>query len=123
MMHTAKYMNQILSPSLDAYDEILAEIDETNLVERKGIIYIWTNKNLKSRNLEIKVRNELKVKQKILNKNEILDLEPNLNPVFDGGAFYDYAYHAKDPLGITQELFKLFLKKRGKIYQRQRSKY
>ena len=88
MMHTAKYMNQILSPSLDAYDEILAEIDETNLVERKGIIYIWTNKNLKSRNLEIKVRNELKVKQKILNKNEILDLEPNLNPVFDGGAFY-----------------------------------
>ena len=71
MMHTAKYMNQILSPSLDAYDEILAEIDETNLVERKGIIYIWTNKNLKSRNLEIKVRNELKVKQKILNKNEI----------------------------------------------------
>ena len=37
-----------------------------------------------------------------------LDLEPNLNPVFDGGAFYDYAYHAKDPLGITQELFKLF---------------
>ena len=115
MMHTAKYMNQILSPSLDAYDEILAEIDETDLVERKGIIYIWTNKNLKSRNLEIKVRNELKVKQKILNKNEILDLEPNLNPVFDGGAFYDYAYHAKDPLGITQELFKLFLKRGGKF--------
>ena len=46
MMHTAKYMNQILSPSLDAYDEILAEIDETNLVERKGIIYIWTNKKI-----------------------------------------------------------------------------
>ena len=24
-----------------------SEIDTTNLVERKGIIYIWTNKNLK----------------------------------------------------------------------------
>ena len=47
MMHTTKFMHQILDLSLDAYDEILSEIDTTNLVERKGIIYIWTNKNLK----------------------------------------------------------------------------
>ena len=40
MMHTAKYMHQILNLSLNAYDEILEEIDTTNLVERKGIIYI-----------------------------------------------------------------------------------
>ena len=49
MMHTAKYMHQILSLSNDAYDEIFQEIDTTGLVEKKGIIYIWTNKNLKSR--------------------------------------------------------------------------
>jgi D-amino-acid dehydrogenase len=53
MLHTAKYMHQILSLSNDAYEEIFKEIDTTNLVEKKGIIYIWTNKNLKSRNLEI----------------------------------------------------------------------
>ena len=34
MMHTAKYMHQILDLSLNAYDEILSEIDTTNLVER-----------------------------------------------------------------------------------------
>ena len=56
MLHTAKSMNQILSLSMDAYEEIFQEIDTTNLVEQKGIIYIWTNKNLKSRELEIKVR-------------------------------------------------------------------
>ena len=86
MLHTAKYMNQILSLSNDAYEEIFREIDITNLVEKKGIIYIWTNKNLKSRNLEIKVRKDLGVEQKLLSQKQILELEPNLEPVFDAGA-------------------------------------
>ena len=66
MMHTAKYMHQILSLSNDAYEEIFQEIDTKGLVEKKGIIYVWTNKNLKSRNLEIKVREELGIEQKLL---------------------------------------------------------
>ena len=115
MLHTAKYMHQILNLSLDAYDEIFQEIDTTNLVEKKGIIYVWTNKNLKSRNLEIKVRDQLGVKQKILTRDEILELEPKLNPVFDAGAFYDYAYHARDPHGILKNIFKLFKDKGGKF--------
>ena len=115
MMHTAKSMHQILNLSLDAYDEIFQEIDISNLIEKKGIIYVWTNKNLKSRELEIKVRNDFGVKQKILNVEEILDLEPNLKPVFDGGAYYDYAYHAKDPGGILKKIFELFIKKGGKF--------
>ena len=115
MIHTAKYMHQILDLSLDAYDEILKEINTSDLVERKGIIYIWTNKNLKSRNLEIKIRNDLGIKQKLLSKEQILDLEPNLSPVFDAGVIYDYAYHARDPHGIVKKLFELFLKLGGKF--------
>ena len=115
MMHTAKYMHQILNLSLDAYDDMFKEIDTTNLVERKGIIYVWTNKNKKSRELEIKIRDELGVKQKLVSKEEILELEPNLNPVFDAGAYYDYAYHARDPHGILKRLFDLFIKKGGRF--------
>ena len=115
MMHTTKYMHQILDLSLDAYDEILSEIDTTNLVEKRGIIYIWTNKNLKSRNMEIKIRNDLGIKQRLLTKEEVLELEPNLNPVFDAGVIYDYAYHARDPKEITKKLFELFLKSGGKF--------
>ncbi|MDC0340205.1 hypothetical protein OAM70_03950 [Pelagibacteraceae bacterium] len=36
-----------LDLSNDAYEEIFKEIDISNLVEKKGIIYVWTNKNLK----------------------------------------------------------------------------
>ena len=97
MMHTAKYMHQILNLSMNAYEEIFQEIDTTNLVERKGIIYIWTKDNLKSRKLEIKVRDELGIKQKLLTKDEVLDLEPKLNPVFHEGVLYEDAIHARDP--------------------------
>ena len=115
MLHTAKYMHQILNSSMEAYEEIFEEIDTTNLVEQKGIIYVWTNKNLKSRNLEIKTRNDLGVKQKILSVKDILDLEPNVKPVFTGGCFYDYAYHARDPHGILKKIFELYIKRGGKF--------
>ena len=115
MLHTAKYMHQILDLSLDAYDDAFKEIDTTNLVERKGIIYAWTNENLKSRKLEIKVREDLGVKQTLISKKEILDLEPNLQPIFDSGVLFDYAWHARDPYAISKKLFDLYIKKGGKF--------
>ena len=117
MMHTAKNMHQILSLSNDAYEEIFQEIDTNGLVEKKGIIYVWTNKSLKSRNLEIKVRDELGIKQKLLSQKEVLELEPNLNPVFDAGIIFEYAMHARDPHGILKQIFRLFLKRGGKFIQ------
>ena len=115
MLHTAKYMHQILNLSLDAYEEIFKEIDVSNLVEKKGIIYVYTNENLKSRKLEIKIRDDLGIEQKHLTQKEVLDLEPNLNPVFDSGILYENSMHAKDPYGILKKIYELFLKKGGKF--------
>ena len=117
MLHTAKHMNQILSLSNDAYKEIFKEIDTTNLIEKKGIIYVWTKQNLKSRELEIKTRNDLGIEQKLLTQKEVLELEPNLKPVFDAGVIYESAMHTRDPHGILKEIFKLFLNKGGKFIQ------
>ena len=117
MLHTARYMHQILSLSNDAYEEIFEEIDTKNLVEKNGIIYVWKNKSLKSRKLEIKVRDDLGIEQKLLTKKEVLELEPNLSPVFDAGVIYESAMHARDPHGILKKIFKLFLDKGGKFIQ------
>jgi len=110
-------MHQILSLSNDAYEEIFQEIDMGKLIEKKGIIYVWTNKNLKSRKLEIKVRNDLGIEQKLLTQKQILELEPNLSPVFDAGVIYENAMHARDPHGILKKIFKLFLERGGKFIQ------
>jgi D-amino-acid dehydrogenase len=115
MMHTAKYMHQILDLALPAYDELFDEIDLEGLVENKGILYIWNDKDLKSRELEIKVRDELGVKQQLVNKHEIHDLEPNIKPFYHAGVYYPYARHARNPKKILLKLFELFLKKGGKF--------
>ena len=113
MMHTAKNMHQILDLALPAYDELFDEVDINDLVENKGILYIWNEKDLKSRELEIKVRNELGVKQQLVSKSEIHDLEPNIKPFYHGGVYYPYARHARNPKKILLKFFELFLKKGG----------
>ena len=113
MMHTAKYMHQILDLALPAYDELFEDIDISGLVEGKGIIYFWTKKDLKSRELEIRIRNELGVKQQLLTPHEIHDLEPHIKKIYHGGVLYPNARHARNPGKILLKLFDLFLKKGG----------
>ena len=115
MMHTAKNMHQILDLALPAYDELFDEIELGNLVENKGILYIWNDKDLKSRDLEIKVRDELGVKQQLVNKDEIHDLEPNIKPFYHAGVYYPYARHARNPRKILLKFFELFISKGGKF--------
>ncbi len=117
MLHTAKYMHQILNLSLPAFDELFDEVDISGLIENNGILYVWNKQNLKSRNLEIKIREDLGVKQQVLNKKEIHDLEPNLKPFYYGGVFYDYARHARNPKKILIKLFENFVQKGGKFFK------
>ena len=115
MKHTAKNMHQILDLALPAYDELFDEIELGGLVEKKGILYIWNDQNLKSRELEINVRNELGVDQQEVTPKEIHDLEPNIKPIYHGGVYYQYGRHARNPKKILLKLYNLFLKKGGKF--------
>ena len=115
MMHTAKNMHQILDLALPAYDELFDDIELGGLVEKKGILYIWNDQGLKSRELEIKVRNELGVDQQLVTPKEIHDLEPNIKPIYHGGVYYQHGRHARNPKKILLKLYDLFLKKGGKF--------
>ena len=115
MMHTAKNMHQILDLSLSAFDELFEAIDLNGLVENKGVLYVWNDKNLKSRELEIKIRQELGVKQQILTPKDIHDLEPNIKPFYHGGVYYDYARHTRNPKKILLKLLDNFMKNDGKF--------
>jgi len=115
MMHTAKYMHQILDLALPAYDELFEEIDLSGLVENKGIMYIWNDQNLKSRELEINIRKEIGAEQQLLSKSEIHDLEPNIKNIYHAGVFYKKARHTRNPGKIWIKLFENFVKKGGKF--------
>jgi len=108
-------MHQILNLALPAFDELFDEVNLDGLIESKGILYVWDDTNLKSRELEIEIRNQLGVKQQLVNPKEIHDLEPNIKPFYHGGVFYDYAKHATNPKKILIKLFENFLSKGGKF--------
>ena len=115
MMHTAKYMHQLLDLAIPTFDEIFQEVDVSGLVDSKGIMYIWNNKDLSSRELEIKIRKDLEIEQKILSPKEIHDLEPNIKPFYHGGVFYPQARHARNPKKIVLKLLERFIEKGGKF--------
>ena len=115
MMHTAKYMHQILDLALPAYDELFKDIDISGLVESKGIMYFWTKKDLKSRELENNIRDQLGVKQQLLTPHEIHDLEPKIKKIYHGGVLYPNARHARNPRKILLKLFDLFIKRGGRF--------
>jgi len=115
MLHTAKYMHQILDLALPAFDELFEDVDMSGLIESNGILYFWNDQNLKSRDLEIKIREDLGVKQQLVTPKEIHDLEPNIKPVYHGGVYYDYARHARNPKKILLKLFENFIEKGGKF--------
>ena len=52
---------------------------------------------MKSRELEISIRDQLGVKQQLLKPHEIHDLEPNIKKIYHGGVLYPNARHAKNP--------------------------
>ena len=95
------------------YSELFEEVDVSSLVESKGIMYFWTNKDLKSRELEIEIRKELGVEQQLLSPHEIHDLEPHIKKIYHGGILYPQAKHARNPRKILLKLFDLFIKKGG----------
>ncbi len=113
MMHTAKYMHQILDLAIPAYDELFEDINISGLVENKGIMYIWNNKDLSSRELEINIRKKLGIEQKILTPKDIHDLEPNIKPFYHGGVFYSKARHARNPKKILLKLLDYFIERGG----------
>ena len=91
------------------------KIDLDGLVKKKGIMYVWTKKNIASRELEIKIRDQLGVEQQLVGPKEINDLEPNLKKFYHGGVFYPNARHTINPRKVLLKLFDLFLKKGGKF--------
>ena len=81
----------------------------------RGFYISGQKKSQKSRDLEIRIRDELGVKQQLVNPKEIHDLEPNIKPFYDGGVYYDYARHARNPRKILIKSFEKFLENGGKF--------
>ena len=105
MVATAEKMNALLVHSIAEYEQIFLDIGASDLVERTGVIYIYNDANNERVQESIRLRDYLKVKQVLLSKSDVHDMEPNLNPVYEGGIFFPTALHTRNPKKISDKIF------------------
>ena len=105
MRNTAEKMNDLLVFSIAEYKKIFKDIGAEDLVEQKGALYIYGRDSKEKVNESNLLREALKIKQHLLTKYEVHDLEPNLNPIYEGGIYFPNSLHARNPKKISDKIF------------------
>ena len=111
----ASSLTNILKHSHLSYDEIFEEVNVSKHIKNEESIYLFHSKKAYedfSYATLLRKKNNIKVRE--LNRHEILELEPNLAPVFYAGQIFGGSRHTTNPLAITQKIFESFLARGGK---------
>ena len=91
--------------ALDAYGPLLELAGARDLVQRRGLLYVYETERIFARaRAEIELRRRFGVDVETMAPDEIRQLVPDLAPIFAGGAFYPAVGHVIDPFGLVQTL-------------------
>ena len=112
--HISNSLGNLLNSASTSYDEIFSDVDVSEYIKNEEAIYLYKNAD---EYLKAKTTNELReksgVKIKHLSKNEVLELEPNLAPVFYNGQLFIGSRHTTNPLMISKKIFDTFIRNGG----------
>ena len=114
--YIANSLGNLLSNASISYDEIFTDLNVSEYIKNEEALYLYQNENefLKA-SITNKTREKNGVKIKTLSKNEILELEPNLAPVFFNGQLFIGSRHTTDPLSVSKKIFESFINNGGKF--------
>jgi len=109
-------LGALLNSASVSYDEIFSDVDVSKYIKNEEALYLYQNKNdfLKAK-ISNKIRERNGVKIKILSKNEVLDLEPNLASIFYNGQLLTGSRHTNNPTAVSKKIFETFIKNGGKF--------
>jgi len=114
--HITNSLGSILNSASISYDEIFSEVNVSKFIKKEEALYLYQNEK---EFLKAKITNELRknngVKIKILTKDEIRDLEPNLAPTFYNGQLFLGSRHTTNPLAISKKIFETFINNGGRF--------
>ena len=116
--YIANSLGNLLNNASISYDEIFSELNVSEYIKNEEALYLYQNE---SEFIKAKTTNELRqkngVKIKTLSKSEILDLEPNLAPVFYSGQIFIGSRHTTNPSMISKRIFERFIDNGGEFIQ------
>ena len=114
--HITNSLGGILNSASISYDEIFSEVNVSKFIKKEEALYLYQNeKEFLKAKITNKMREKNGVKIKILSKNEIRDLEPNLNQDFYNGQLFLGSRHTTNPLAISKEIFQAFIDSGGRF--------
>ena len=113
-------LGNLLNNASVSYDEIFTDVNVAEYIKNEEALYLYQNENefLKSKSTN-KLRQQNGIKIKKLSKNEILDLEPSLAPVFYNGQIFIGSRHTTNPSMISKKIFETFINNGGGFIQSQ----
>ena len=107
-------LGNLLNNASTSYDEIFLDVDVTKYIKNEEAIYLYKNElaYLKAKKAnEIRKKNGVKIK--ILSQNDILNMEPNLAPVFHNGQLFVGSRHTTNPSAVSKKIFDSFINNGG----------
>ena len=114
--HIAKSLSSFSYHAGLAYEEIFHDVDVSSNIVHKEPILLYDTKELFEKNqYAFNLRKKYNVHFDIINKDNIVKMEPQLAPVYYKGIILKGESFTKSPLQITQKIFNNFIKNGGQF--------
>ena len=103
-------LSELLAAALPSWEEMAAEADATDLLNRNGCLYLCRREaDVAGTAWARSLRSSLGVHQELLTPQEVATLEPNLPSVEGGGLYFPDSISLTDPGAMMQKLLKAAL--------------
>lgn len=107
-------LSALNSESLDLLKPLLTEANLNNLVEQKGMLYVYkTEQEYQSDKLAIELRENTRFTCNHISGTELRELEPNISKQFSKGVFFPEVNHTLNPYKLVEQLTAYFLQLGG----------
>ena len=117
--HISSSLSNLLNSASVSYDEIFSDVNVSNYIKNEEALYLYQNINefLKAKKTNI-IREKNGVQIRILSKKDILEMEPNLAPVFYNGQLFVGSRHTTNPQEISNKIFESFINNGGIFHKK-----
>ena len=112
--YIATALANFLSHSRLSYDQLFEEVDVAQYINNNETLYLYkTQKEYQAAKYSINLRKKIGVKIQELNSAEIMEIEPNIAPLYYCGLIFKGSRHTVNPIKVSKKIFESFLNKGG----------
>ena len=112
--YIATSLANFLSHSRLSYDQLFEEVDVAQYINNNETLYLYkTQKEYQAAKYSINLRKKIGVKIQELNSAEIMEIEPNIAPLYYCGLIFKGSRHTVNPIKVSKKIFESFLNKGG----------